>query len=573
MAVGEVLKRWLTDGRAALVRSLRAAVEDARPPAGLVPRLQWSLTAILVLAAMAYAAAFLATQTKGLFNVHLLEWDACGQLLPTYRYHGTGVFRGDINVELRHAMTTPLWNLYYWAGTFFTSANVLSKLLPFALFVFTLWQGFRLGRRLGGAALGAAIVIVLVHHFGLWDRMLGTNPRAFAFPLVIAFLRYATEGAERRTLATLVLQAAAYPTSFLCCFPAYGLLLLRRRERWPWIRYVVAGAVATVIVFGHQATWSSQVGRPINVAKHGMEQFPLKTFGTSVADTAHDFYVESGKPLSPKVHRWKGQAGREISWAVVATLLLVAIPRLRRMPLVWPALIATSVFAFFISRAFALRLHLPERMLEFTFPSLFLLGVPLLAWLAFERELKEWAGHAAAIVVTLLFLGLWGNGIPSGQLLKNWKAEVTPVVKFAATLPKDAHLAQKAWPASFVQTFAKRTMLFSYMTNVGFFDKYNAEMDARIAGFYDAYYAAHLEPLKALAAKYQLTHVIVDTRDLGPEAEYRAGADRGIAKRWKDRARQLIRANRAGGFALASPPPQAVVFTDGPVKVLDLSRL
>jgi hypothetical protein len=573
MALGEVVRGWLKDAGAAVRRCPRTVLEEVRPPEGLVPRLRWGTTAVLVLAAVAYGLMFLSTQTKGLFDVHALEWDACGQLLPTYRFHGSGLFRDDINVELRHAMTTPLWNLYYWVGTFFTSANVLSKLLPFALFVFALWQGFMLGRRLGGAALGAAIVIVLVHHFGLWDRMLGTNPRAFAYPLVIAFLRYATEQAERRTLVTLVLQAAAYPTSFVACFPAYGLLLLRRRERGPWIRYVVAGVVASGIVFAHTASWSPRVGKPINVATQGMEQFALKTFGTAVADTAHDFFAESGKPLSAAAHRWKGGAGRHVSWAVVFTLLVVALPRLRRFPLVWPALIATSVVAFYVSRAVALKLHLPERMLEFTFPSLFLLGVPLLAWLAFERDLKEWAGHAAAIVVALLFLGLWGTGIPAGQLLKNWRAEVTPTVKFAATLPKDAHLAQKAWPASFVQTYAARKMLFSYMTNVGFFDEFNREMDARIGGFYDAYYASDLAPLKELAARYRLTHLVLDTRDLGPEAETRVGAERGIARRWKDRARALVRANRAQGFALASPPPQAVVFSDGPMRVLDLSRL
>ncbi|MBI5480266.1 MAG: hypothetical protein HY906_15485 [Deltaproteobacteria bacterium] len=573
MAGGEVLRRWLTNGRAAMRRSLAAVVEEVRPPSGLVPRLQWAATALLVLAAVTYTIAFLATQTKGLFDVYTLEWDACGQLLPTFRYHGSGLFRDDINVELRHAMTTPLWNLYYWVGTFFTSANVLSKLLPFALFVFTVWQGFMFGRRLGGAALGAAVAIVLVHHFGVWDRMLGSNPRAFAYPLVVAFLRYSVEQAERRTLVTLVLQAAAYPTSFLCCFPAYGLMLLRRRERGPWLRYLVAGVVAGGIVFAHTSTWSARVGKPINVAAQGMEQFTLKTFGTALEDTAHDFYAESGKPLSAKVHRWKGQSGRAISWAIVFTLLGVAIPRLRRFPLAWPALIATSVLAFYVSRAVALRLHLPERMLEFTFPSLFLLGVPVLAWLAFERELKAWAGHAAAVVVAALFLGLWGTGIPAGQYLKVWKTEVTPIVKFAATLPEGAHLAQKAWPASFVQTFARRKMLFSYMTNVGFFDKFNVEMDARVAGFYDAYYAADLTPLKELAGRYRLTHLIVDTRDLGAEAEYRAMSDRGIAKRWKERARQLIRTNKARGFALAAPPPQAVVFSDGPVKVLDLSKL
>jgi hypothetical protein len=573
MAVGEVLRRSLTNGRAALGRWWSSFVEEIRPPAGLVPRLRWATSVLLLAAAGAYVVAFLLTQTKGLLDVYALEWDACGQLLPTFRYHGSGLFRDDVNVELRHAMTTPLWNLYYWVGTFFTSANVLSKLLPFALFVFTVWQGFMFGRRLGGAALGAAVAIVLVHHFGLWERMLGTNPRAFAYPLVVAFLRYATEPAERRTLLTLVLQAAAYPTSFLACFPAYGLLLLRRRQRGPWLRYVVAGVVASVIVFAHQATWSARVGRPINVATQGMEQYQLKTFRTAVVDTARDFFVESGKPLARKVHAWKGSAGREISLAVVLTLLLIAVPRLRRLPLVWPALIATSVIAFFVSRAFALRLHLPERMLEFTFPSLFLLGVPALIWLAFEPELKEWAGHAAAIVVTVLFLGLWGAGIPPGQMLKSWKGEVTPVVKFAATLPRDAHLAQKAWPASFVQTYAKRKMLFSYMTNVGFFDKYNVEMDARIAGFYDAYYATDLQPLKELAGTYRLTHVVVDTRDFGADAEHRAGSDRGIAKRWKERARQLIRTNRPKGFALANPPPQSVVFSDGAMRVIDLSQL
>ena len=75
------------------------------------------------------------------------------------------------------------------------------------------WQGFQLGSRFGGVILGAAVVVLLVHCNFVWDRMVGGNPRAFAFPLVVTFLRYAADENERGTLATLVLQAALYPSA------------------------------------------------------------------------------------------------------------------------------------------------------------------------------------------------------------------------------------------------------------------------------------------------------------------------------------------------------------------------
>src|SRR5437762_146080 len=109
----------------------------------------------------------------------------------------------------------------------------------------------------------AAVVLILHCHF-VWGRVVGLNARAFGFPLMISFMRYAVERRERPALAVLLAETFFYPSTFLICAPAYGLMLL-----WPWqldrrwLRYGVVLAVGMVVLGVTALGVDKRIGHPI----------------------------------------------------------------------------------------------------------------------------------------------------------------------------------------------------------------------------------------------------------------------------------------------------------------------
>src|SRR5205807_2633346 len=130
----------------------------------------------------------------------------------------------------------------------------------FALFGVVLWHGFQLGKKLHGPAMGAAMALALCHCLFIWNRLEGGNPRSFAFPLTVMFLRYAATKNLTGARLTLLLAALGHPPTFLVCAAAW-LWLSRRR-----LDVALAALGATV------AGWGSlfphpRFGRPLTLAQ------------------------------------------------------------------------------------------------------------------------------------------------------------------------------------------------------------------------------------------------------------------------------------------------------------------
>ena len=81
----------------------------------------------------------------------------------------------------------------------------------------------------------------------------------------------------------------------------------------------------------------------------------------------------------------------------------------------------------------------------------------------------------------------------------------------------------------------------------------------------DAYFAADLEPLRALRDRLGVTHLVIDRRHYESPPTYFRPFDQWTA--------QAFSAGRARGFEVRRRIAQAQVFDDGTLAVLDLSRL
>jgi hypothetical protein len=395
--------------------------------------------------------------------------------------------------------------------------------------------------------------------------------------LIIAFVRYAATQRQRGALVTLLLQALSYPSAFIVCAPAYGLLVLWGPERQRnLVRFGLTAALSLSVIVLAMFTVNPQVGKPITMAQMaGLKQravlrmYPLPPPAQVLDSTFHSIFVAAGRPLLPALAKLQTRATGTGCWALVLVLLVLARKRLRRFPPVFWALLAAAGIAFAIAYPLAYRLYLPDRLLFFPFPSAVLLGWPLLAYLAFEGTLKRWAGVAAAGLGFVVHFGIWGDGLKPNLNLWDWRREVTPAIEFTGTLPKDVRIAGPLWTSSFIQTFGRRQTLFSATTNVQAYHPYAAEIEHRIEDWYNAYYATDLATVQSFCRQHRVTHLYVDTADFAGQAYQRAF----FYEPWTSLARTLLRTHASAGFALAHPPARAILFRSGTQLILDAKQL
>ena len=454
----------------------------------------------------------------------------------------------------------------------------MSKLVPFILGAILVWQGYALGRALGGRVVGAAAVILLLHCHYVWGRIVGLNARAFGFPLMVSFLRYAVERRERAALTTLFAESLFYPSTFLICAPAWGLTLLWPwKLDWRWLRYFAVVAAGLAVVFLTARHLDPRIGHPIRLSELARLQqrgmvgtWPLEpardVMRRTVFTSLHDDYgVVHLLAKSPT--RLDGTLLGVV--AVVLALLLLRRWRLvAKVPIVFPALLAGSLLAFAVAQSFPYQLYIPDRLLLFSWPPLLLVGFVLLAYLAFSTLTPRWAGVLAAVLVCGLELVFYGDGFARDINVHNWRSRDTATVRFAASLPKDVLIAAPFDTASSIEAFAHRQVLFSSLLNTPIHYPLAVELERRIREYYAAYYAHGLGPVRAMMATDHVDYLVVDARDFGPEALKRAEYGP-----WTALARTLFRAGPVDTLVFAHPPAAAVVFRDGPVAVVDLHKL
>jgi hypothetical protein len=534
------------------------------------------LDAALVVAAAAYTIAFVVHQLAGVADPYDIEWDTRVNTLPAFRWHGQGLFPHDVLVDRAWAQCPPLWRLLFWVGTVAMDPFVLSKVLSFALLAFLIYHAFRFGQHHGGPVMGATVVVLLLHCNFIWDRTWGSTARSFAFPFIVTFLRYAATGAERRALLMLLLLGASYPSGFLCCAMAYGLTLLVpfKLDR-RWLRFAVVGGVAATIAAAMALTVPADIGHPIHwdelltlKQKISGGLFPLEETHESIDRAAQSSLWNTYHGPALLLDKFGMRSGGALMVLVVGLLVMRAGRRLRDVPKIFPALLIASLVAFFVARLVAYRLYFPNRMLQYTWPPLFLMVLPLVAAraLAIDRWRGAVAGGVLLVGVQLLF---YGDGLAHRINRRDWSGDDTPVVRFIGTLPKDVLVAGSSHTCSGVQVFAHRQVLFSNISNIMHYYPHALEIERRAGAYFAAYYARDLADVRRLRDVFHVDYLIGDARDFGPDALARS-QDAGL---WGPEVRTMLAMGPRDQLYFSHPPPAALVFREGTTWVVDLRKL
>lgn len=435
------------------------------------------------------------------------------------------LFRGDFIASFFVSSNTPLFKGFYWlpaqAGI---SPLVMAKLYPVALTLLTAWLAWRFFLTTGIGGLAAALGAVLFVQ-GIWasDDIASATARAFSWPMLLAVL---VCWRERRFLPGAglgVVLALTYPSAAVFAGAMIGLAHLpdlRGRPAWPELRQRWAGPALIIAGMAAGAVFLLATG----TAK-GMVSLAEARAMVEFGPKGRTSFFGKG-PLSYWLFSKRSGAMPEtaLRHAVLVVAAVAALVTWRRLPGTLKHMVLAAALAGFLLWAAAhlllFRLYLPARfpLMGLRLALALLAGAGLAAWLLHLGERTRRAAVAALLAVPLLALA-----VPLKALNLINLPDAPTLMQALRSAPKDALVAGFSPDLDNIPSDVQRRVLTAREFHLPYNRAYVREMRARLGDTAQAVFADGPEGVRVLAARYGVTHLLIDRVEVTPE---------GVAHSW-----------------------------------------
>lgn len=418
---------------------------------------------------------------------------------------------------------------------------LLNKLLPAALALTTTAYCFGLCLQLLRVP-SAAFISALLLNQSLWmqDDVASATPRAFLYPLMLAFLYYLSRGSWLLCLAALALEGLFYPS---VAFISAAVLIVRLvvwrdgRLRFSQNRrdylVCVAGLAIFAVVLSVYAMKSSGLGPVVTASEAGtMAEFSARGRMRVFHESFWEYWVSG-------VNTGMIPATSLMPLTICSALLLPVLRRYRSwFPLtnqisprvrLLPHLAIASVLMFFAAHLVMFKLYLPDRYTRYTVRIILCVGAGLALIIVLDAILhfceRRFFGRrllAVASVALLAFILISYPGAPRGFLRANYRTGGEPgLYEFFSRQPKDILIASLSRESSKIPVFAKRSTLVSWESSIPFHKDYYGQIRQRAIDLINAQYSPDLSELRSFIEKYRIDFMLVDRRSFDPD--YLAG--------------------------------------------------
>ncbi|MBO0348430.1 hypothetical protein J0895_04785 [Phormidium pseudopriestleyi FRX01] len=433
---------------------------------------------------------------------------------------------------------------------------LLSKLLPIALVIITTIYCFGLTLQLFPVPLAGFISSVLLNQ-SLWMKfdVVSATPRAFLYPIFVAFLYYLSRNQLVGSCVAIALLGLFYPQYV---FIGSGILLLRlvswqsRRISLSrnWRDYLFSGiglAVAFAVMLPY-ALKTNEYG-PVLTAADAMNSPELWPGGRNPFYHENPFYFwligeRSGilPPLLPPLI-WMGiflpWVCRYPSRFPLVSQISPAFQLLRN-------LILAAILMFFAAHSVLFRLHLPSRYIDHSFRIVLAVVTGILITI-----LIDWA-----LGVLTPFLGQFHQFIAAGMMLfftaalifypnytpsfprTNYRPGPLPdLYQFFQQQPQDILIASLSGEANNLPTFSHRSILVGREYAIPYHQGYYREFSQRMRDVIRAQYSGDMAIVQGVIEQYGIDFWLIEQSAFEPGyfarnrwlQQYQPEADEAIA--------------------------------------------
>jgi hypothetical protein len=481
-----------------------------------------------------YASEGLRQAFSGLY---IAQDDARQHIFWMARFGGSGLLPHDLSADYFQAMAPHGYTALYALGAMLhIDPLLLSKLLPLALGLVTTAFCFLFCLHLLRVPSAAFIGSLLLNQ-SLWmqDDLISATPRAFLYPLLLAFLYYLSKRSWAKALTILALQGLFYPSVVFISLGILALGLIDWRDGRPKLfrersAYLVfAGGVAVTAVVMIAYAWKSSGFGPVVTANEArlMPEFAADGRMRVFHETFWEFWISGqNSGIAPLTSL--------MPFTICSALLLPVLMRFpKRFPLVeqispniklLTQLAVASIVMFLAAHAVMFKLYLPSRYTQHTSRVILSIaaGVTLIIILDGAFHFIGARAKAPAIARNLVRISLLlliaillivYPGRPRDFMQTSYRPGRQPqLYEFFSQQPSNVVIASLSREADRIPIFARRTNLVSWEISIPFHKGYYSRIRQRAVDLINAQYSAELVELQNFVRKYEVDFVVVDQR-------------------------------------------------------------
>jgi hypothetical protein len=466
------------------------------------------------------------------------------------RFVDPSLLKGDLIADYYQAVT-PQGYGWLFQGMVHVGIQplLLSKILPVILGLFTTFYCFLVCLTFLPIPMAGFVGTLLLNQ-SVWlvPELVSATPRAFLYPLTLAFLYYLLKQSWLPVWITLILSGLFYPVTLLLCA---GLLALRLGMRlWQLQRPKTAPLTRSdFLLYG--------IGLGISLFVILLYGLGNSQFGPTVSLAEARTWPEYGAagkiPFFDDADPWKfwfrgNHSGLHLALNPPLLGAAFLLPLLMRYPARFAvvkrinpdiAILAQFMFVslswFLIAHAIAFKIYLPSRYTQHSWRIVLAIasGIALtVVWQALFNQLKQAINANAVFQITLktiLTLGVtgtliilllfypnlfWQDAFPSRSYVSGNYPEL---YQFLQAQPKTAVVAGLTDETNNLLAFSGRSVLVAPKYGDPYHVKYRNQFRQHVLDLIQAQYSTDYSDLKTVIEKYNLSFWLLDQAAFGPD--------------------------------------------------------
>lgn len=465
---------------------------------------------------------------------YIVQDDAREYVFWMQQFVDPTLFPHDLIADYFKSITPPGYAAIYRLMALGIQPLLLSKLLPVVIGVMTTLYGFRVCLQLFPIPAAGFIAMLLLNQ-SLWfrDDLSSATPRAFVYPLFLAFLYYLLHRVRSGVMITIVLQALIYPPLVLITI---AVLFLRL---WNWDRWHLHRAHIPYFAFATGLGFLALLPYAFSAAEFN----PIVTKAEAL--TMPELYPGGRHPyFDPNLWQfWLTGQHSGILPPLLPPLIWVGLglpivtqnpsrfPLIRRLNCEVVVLAQTALASlglFFAAHALLLKLFFPTRYTTHTWRIVLAIAAAIVLTVLLDTVLLKCEELANAHRWKPLFWRLALTGLIGALLIlfpsfspnfpaTNYRVSGEGALyQFLQKQPQDSLIATLSDEANNIPTFARRSVLIGKEYALPFHLGYYRQIRQRSIELIQAQYSPDLAPVQQIIQRYGIDFWLLDRSAFAP---------------------------------------------------------
>ncbi|AFZ35134.1 hypothetical protein Sta7437_1567 [Stanieria cyanosphaera PCC 7437] len=454
---------------------------------------------------------------------YTIQDDARQHIFWMQQFNAPELFSGDLIADYFQSVAP--WgftNLYKFINKLGINIFWLNKISPLLIGVVTSIYCFLVCLEIFPVPLAGFIATLLLNQ-NLWmlDDLSSGTPRAFFYPLFLAFVYYLLKQSLLLCLLIIILQGLFYPQTVLLSAVVLIIKLITEKNNR---LFCLSGLLTAGVILLIYSLKTSQFGNVITVNE-------AKLLPEFYAEGRNTFFLDNPVTFWLSAQR-SGFFPREWQYVLLCSFGLI-LPWLKLLPnrfplvtkinsnirILWQVFLAASIM-FGLAHLFLFKLHLPSRYSQHTLRILIALidGITVAILLNsfrhwFERKFTQYQPLTKNLIsVGLISLLLYPTYAVQAYpyRLGYVEGKALELYQFLQQQPKDYLIATLSSEGDFIPTFAKKRVLVSQEYAIPYHLDYYQSIRQRVKDLIHAQYSQNLTEIQNFINQYQIDLWLID---------------------------------------------------------------